>query len=771
MARTRGSYNFSQSFEVFRTAPLDARQKVQFYTDLVDPSSWMDSQGYVWLYKGAIVIVTEDPSSGLYWLTDPNNYTSYDSWEKIASTTYFDPSAIYAYIDGSLAIRDSSILDLYSIISIVDSSISYLVNWNSLIDASIADLYSKDVINIGDGSAGLFSGFDPSGNILLRTISGSGAAIVTQTGDKIIIGLDASFSGEVNYGVNVGIGDASIYLRKVGDALEFRELKAGSNIVLNVSDNIILIDASVPSTPVGPSIGGGVWITDINPSNEGNVANKIYSSDGNVLNSCISDTSLLTVSVLALPGHSNYKPVVTINGNPINLSLSSDKPVWTGTYSMIYNFSDSSITVHHEDGASWSTLVYQDPIPNILLATFIGGYPGTQTELKAGDQFDVSIMTDVSISSVIIDNYGAATGGTYSVSGNNVRITITIADRGTSRIAQGLRLRVVKPNGSKSNIYLTESQGSVDGRDIVFLNNTYPSINISNITYPIGQSAIKISEDAYVNNTVTDFDTISYTSLLGQLTISNSSTYETSKRVTYLSGGYNISNNNFRITATRAANNATSSANTVVWIANTPATLSVSNPAPRLRSGGNDGTSIQNHIITINSSQRLLSAPTLDKEGEGTWLEPSFSYSSTVTSFTRTLRVSDDDIKGTYNWGQISGTNLAGIVTTTNSGDTTYTLGGFVPRTVTIPAFGWQGIINVEVSDYLKLSSSGSGQTLNWSVKNLDVRASIGDTTRPQANKWSASAINTNPTTINILDKSATDSASQSSTFVIQEGI
>jgi hypothetical protein len=85
MARTRGSYNFSQNFEVFRTAPLDARQKVEFWTDLIDPSTWVDGDGYVWLYKGALVVVTEDPSAGLYWLNDAPNYTSYSSWLPIAA--------------------------------------------------------------------------------------------------------------------------------------------------------------------------------------------------------------------------------------------------------------------------------------------------------------------------------------------------------------------------------------------------------------------------------------------------------------------------------------------------------------------------------------------------------------------------------------------------------------------------------------------------------------------------------------------------------------
>jgi len=260
MARSRGSFNFAQNFEVQRAAPLDARQKVGYYTDLVDPSAWISTDGYVWLYNGAMVVVTEDPSSGLYILKDGGNYTNYNSWYAVGGgATPLDPSAlqeVYSYIDGSLAAIDSSITDIYAQIDIIDSSISYLVNWNTIqdasilaLDSSIRDLWARTVLNIGDGSANIFAGYDSSNNIQLRTLSSAGAATVTEIGGQIIIGLDASFSGEVNYGVNVGSGDASIYVQKVGDALEFREIKGQGSILVSTSDNLILIDSSGGGTP------------------------------------------------------------------------------------------------------------------------------------------------------------------------------------------------------------------------------------------------------------------------------------------------------------------------------------------------------------------------------------------------------------------------------------------------------------------------------------------------------------------------------------------
>ena len=429
-----------------------------------------------------------------------------------------------------------------------------------------------------------------------------------------------------------------------------------------------------------------------------------------------------------------------------------------------------------EDGANWSTIVDADTPAVIQSAEFTGGYPGSQTELKAGDTFDVSIVTDVPIVSVQVDNYGALQAGIFSVSGTNVGFTATIADRGTSLQNLGMRIRVVKATGSTSGNYLSESHGSVNGKDLVALNNLYPSVSFGAITYPASQSAIKSTESASVINTAT-YDTIVYSSPNGELTVTSPTTFQNPKTVTYLAGTYNILTPNLDVSVNRAANDATSTAQTTVYIANTPATLSVSHAA-KMRSGGNDGTSAQNYTITINANgQRLLSAPTLGIGGGGTWLGGGFSWTSGATTFTRSLQVTDDMYKSDYTWGAISGTNLAGIVTSTNSGTTQYVFSGFVERTISVPPFGWQGNINVEVRDYSRLSatgvSGGSGplQWDGWATWTDSSRGAIGDTTRPVAKVWTASAIATNPTTINILDKSATDAKTETSYFTIQEGI
>lgn len=89
MSRNKGTFNFSANFEPLLKAPLDSRQVVNTYADLTDPSTWVDANGNVWLYNGAIVGVANDASTtrnGIYILLDAANYTVGSSWS-IASSS------------------------------------------------------------------------------------------------------------------------------------------------------------------------------------------------------------------------------------------------------------------------------------------------------------------------------------------------------------------------------------------------------------------------------------------------------------------------------------------------------------------------------------------------------------------------------------------------------------------------------------------------------------------------------------------------------------
>lgn len=86
MARERGTFNFSASLEVKKQAPLDARQTYITYEELTQQSTWVDSDGKVWLFKGLIVPVNYKGENALFMLVNPDAYTSTFSWVRVDAT-------------------------------------------------------------------------------------------------------------------------------------------------------------------------------------------------------------------------------------------------------------------------------------------------------------------------------------------------------------------------------------------------------------------------------------------------------------------------------------------------------------------------------------------------------------------------------------------------------------------------------------------------------------------------------------------------------------
>ena len=83
MARERGTFNFSASLEVKKQAPLDARQTYITYEELTQKSTWVDTDGKVWLFKGLIVPVNYSGQNALFMLINPDAYTSTSSWVRV----------------------------------------------------------------------------------------------------------------------------------------------------------------------------------------------------------------------------------------------------------------------------------------------------------------------------------------------------------------------------------------------------------------------------------------------------------------------------------------------------------------------------------------------------------------------------------------------------------------------------------------------------------------------------------------------------------------
>jgi hypothetical protein len=520
--------------------------------------------------------------------------------------------------------------------------------------------------------------------------------------------------------------------------------------------------------------GSGIWILDITPTTIGNVGDKAYLAGGsNVLTNCSSDADDLTVSVLATLGTTDTKPTATVNGQNVSFggshaSTGSSNSLFTGSANISLP-GGGNVVALHEDGTSVSAVVATDTPPVITALNFTGGYPGSQSELKENDTFQIFVQADLAFTSIEVDDIEACKSQTTGVaSTTSTTFTATIADRGTSNVARPARVRVRKASGTYSDwLYTNDGGGTANGDDLVNCNNLYPSVDLiiqGGITYPATQSAIKDFETVTIHSTVTDFDTITYSSPNGDLSIPNVNTYQENKALVACTspGNYNVSTPNYQIVATKTANDAVTSESGVVFVADIQATLTVTEPATRLRSGGNDGTAVQPYAITITSDQDLSNAPTLVAGSEGTFTGGGFTGGPTV--WTRTFQVHDDDTKGSYAWGSIAATNLAGILTNTITGDSNYTLGGFVSRGITLAAFANTADMNVEATTYANVA-------LSWSVKSLPNKRAVGTVATPDANSWALDTLNTNPTTIRILDTAATGSSSSPTTITIEETV
>lgn len=80
MARTKGQLNFSANIEVKKEAPLDARQEMIAYDELIQAATWQDEDGAAYLYNGLVVPVT---GGELWMLINKEAYTSAASWKRI----------------------------------------------------------------------------------------------------------------------------------------------------------------------------------------------------------------------------------------------------------------------------------------------------------------------------------------------------------------------------------------------------------------------------------------------------------------------------------------------------------------------------------------------------------------------------------------------------------------------------------------------------------------------------------------------------------------
>jgi hypothetical protein len=453
--------------------------------------------------------------------------------------------------------------------------------------------------------------------------------------------------------------------------------------------------AKIPSVGGGGAVGGSGWVKIVDVAvPDGVVTDKVYRDTPNdtILETC-------TVTGLAIEVEvASAFPEINVGGVDAVLSQSADGGHYTGVVPVTIAGAGTvvaqSVTPETDTGAFDKVILAYVPPPEILTLSFTGGYPGGQTELKAGDTFQMQGTTDKNADAVQIQDFGAMVQSLETfASGTSFTVTGTIADRGVTpqALSAQVRARDAVTGALGPAVDTNAGAGGVDGTDVVTLNDLYPTVTWGSVTYPGAQQALKGAESATVGVTLADLDTVLFDDDgSGELTVTNPTTIEATKTVTRAGGTYNISTSNLRAAANRTANGATTTQTTTVSVVNVAPTIDITLPAARLRSGGNHGTSAQDYAVTITADQELLSAPSLlaDAGGNrGTFQGVGFTGGPSV--WTRDIRIDETvpDEKGTFSFSGLAATGLSGLVQTTINSGTNYTLGGFVPRDVTFDPF------------------------------------------------------------------------------------
>lgn len=169
MARERGTFNFSASLEVKKQAPLDARQTYITYEELTQQSTWVDSDGKVWLFKGLIVPVNYNGQNALFMLINPDAYTSISSWIRVDGNARESP--IYTISDLS-TLSESSVKS--KIVDILGEYSDFLdaYNNNKLLLCIVDNYYTVGSINhegsvVGEGKFIITINSNSSGNPII----------------------------------------------------------------------------------------------------------------------------------------------------------------------------------------------------------------------------------------------------------------------------------------------------------------------------------------------------------------------------------------------------------------------------------------------------------------------------------------------------------------------------------------------------------------------------------------------------------------------------
>lgn len=169
MARERGTFNFSASLEVKKQAPLDARQTYITYEELTQQSTWVDTDGKVWLFKGLVVPVNYNGQNALFMLINPDAYASTSSWVRVDGNAGESP--IYIICDLGTLVESSVKSEIVDILGEYSDFLDAYNN-NKLLLCIVDNYYTVGSINhegsiVGEGKFIITINSNSSGNPII----------------------------------------------------------------------------------------------------------------------------------------------------------------------------------------------------------------------------------------------------------------------------------------------------------------------------------------------------------------------------------------------------------------------------------------------------------------------------------------------------------------------------------------------------------------------------------------------------------------------------
>lgn len=188
-----------------------------------------------------------------------------------------------------------------------------------------------------------------------------GTISITNTGNSILISGASSASTDTIANLTTD-GGSGIYYQKVGGEFQLKSIKAGNNITITGSDNVLTIDSATSNNSDGTNLSGNLQSTGSllnnriislsgDLANTGNILNnRIISLSGDLFNTGrILNSRIVSLSGdLFTTGNNLWNNIKTISGDLTNLSGDTTILRTTGTQTIFgqKTFSDTGIYLY-----------------------------------------------------------------------------------------------------------------------------------------------------------------------------------------------------------------------------------------------------------------------------------------------------------------------------------------------------------------------------------------------------------------------------------------